>query len=63
MQTIQIQIKQVYGEEKIYPVCDKAKTFAEMLGQKTLTPRDLTYIRALGYAFEVQTPTLSYHAA
>jgi hypothetical protein len=31
------EIKKVYGEEKVYPVCEDAKTFAQIAGTKTLT--------------------------
>ena len=46
---ITIRIKNVYGEEKIYPVCAKAEIFAAMLGQKTFTNDNLRHIRNLGY--------------
>lgn len=51
--SIQVQIKNVYGNETIYPVCDKAKTFAMMVGQKSLTRRDIDLIKKLGYTVEV----------
>jgi hypothetical protein len=53
--TIQVIIKNVYGEEKVYPVCDKAKVFAELLKQTTLTYRDIQTIKKLGYEVEVVT--------
>lgn len=46
---IEVQIKNVYGEEKIYPVCDKAKVFCAMLQQKTLTKPDIDKIKQLGF--------------
>lgn len=49
MLTITIQIKQVYGRDTIYPVCEKAQIFAAMVGQKTLTHANLCSIEALGY--------------
>ncbi len=51
--SIQVSIKNVYGRETIYPACDKAKTFAQMLGQSTLTTRDIQSIKSLGFAIEV----------
>ena len=42
-----------YGQEVIYPVCDRAKIFAEMLKTKTLTQSSLEYIRDLGFYIEV----------
>jgi hypothetical protein len=56
---ITIRIRQVYGNETIYPACDAAQTFAAMVGQKTLTQRDLIFIRKLGYAVEVEQQALA----
>jgi hypothetical protein len=56
--TIIVQIKTVYGNEAIYPVCDKARQFAALVGTKTLTRDAIAKIKALGYSIEVQTPTL-----
>ena len=50
---IEIEIRDIYGEAKAYPANDKAKLFAEMLGTKTLTHRNLCLIERLG--FEIQT--------
>jgi hypothetical protein len=49
---ITVRIKNVYGEDKIYPVCSKAVTFANLINQKTFTPRDLSNIRLLGYSIK-----------
>lgn len=51
---ITVQIKNVYGNQTIYPICESAKTFAAMLGQRTLTMENIHYIKALGYEVEVQ---------
>lgn len=51
--TIQIQIKSVYGTDQAYPACPAARTFAEIAGSKTLTPGTLTKIRRLGYTIDV----------
>lgn len=50
---IQVTIKQVYGNELIYPVCNKAKLFARIKGQKTITPNDIQLIKELGYLIKV----------
>ena len=50
---IKVQIKHVYGNETIYPFCEKAKIFAQMLNQRTLTRHDIQHIKQLGYAVEV----------
>lgn len=56
--TITIKIKNVYGNETVYPVCDAALTFAKMLNTKTLTRDALRHIKALGYTIQIETPTL-----
>lgn len=55
MNTIQVEIKSVYGNEKIYPVCIKAKAFARLVRQTTLTNRDIEAIKELGFTVEVVT--------
>lgn len=54
-QAILVEIKNVYGIEKIYPVCERAELFARMTGCKTLTEATIHYIKKLGYAVNVQT--------
>ena len=49
-----IEIKTNYGKEAIYPVCEKAKTFAKLIGSKTLTRESIETIKTLGYSFTVQ---------
>ena len=50
---IQVEMKQVYGNTMIYPVCETAKTFASMLNTKTLTSAAIAHIKKLGYVVEV----------
>lgn len=52
--TITIEIKDVYGQPKVYPVCDKARIFTEIAGTKTLLPADIHRIQALGYTVKVK---------
>jgi hypothetical protein len=33
-----VQIKEVYGNKLVYPVCDKAKEFAYIAQTKTIPP-------------------------
>ena len=41
--------KNVYGIERVYPVCNKAKLFAAISGNKTLLPEVIEQIKKLGY--------------
>lgn len=54
---ILVQLKPVYGQEQIYPVCETAKIFAKMVGQKTLTPANVKHIKELGYTVNVMNTT------
>lgn len=48
MLTVQIHIRNVYGEEKAYPVGHEAECFARLAGTKTLTRNALGHILHLG---------------
>lgn len=47
---IQVSVKNVYGNEMIYPQCETAKKFLKLTGKKTFSTQDLNTIRLLGYA-------------
>lgn len=49
---IQIEVRNVYGSLKIYPICGIAKTFADIAGSKTLTCSTVKKIESLGYAIQ-----------
>lgn len=51
--TLKVSIKQQYGKEVCYPVCDAAKTLARIAGTSTLTKETLKDIAALGYRVEI----------
>ena len=52
MKTIQVQVRNVYGNDLIYPVCEDAKRFTYLTNTTTL-PRDvITIIKELGYKIE-----------
>lgn len=46
---ITVQIKPVYGNVLIYPVCANAKLFARLTKTKTLSKENLKDIESLGY--------------
>ena len=49
---ITVQMDKHYGSYLFYPVCEKAKIFADLLGTKTLSYRALEGIKKLGYQIE-----------
>jgi hypothetical protein len=55
---ITVEIKNVYGQDKIYPVCDKAQMFAQIAGTTTLLPRDIQRIQVLGFEVLVKQQEL-----
>lgn len=48
-----ITIKNVYGKETVYPICDISKGLTAFKGQKTLTENDILSLKKLGYSFKV----------
>ena len=50
---IQVEIKNVYGKELIYPICASAKIFADIADTKTLTFETIQLIKRLGYTIEI----------
>lgn len=51
--TIKVTLRNVYGEEKIYPACVQAEAFAEIANQKTLTYSQIKLIKKLGFTVEI----------
>ena len=56
--TIYVTIKNVYGNELVYPACDDSNSFAQLTNTKTFNANQLRTIKALGYNIEVKTPSL-----
>ena len=54
--TVEVSIKEVYGNELVYPVNMTAKQLCSLTGKKTLAMHDLATILELGYTVkEVNT--------
>jgi hypothetical protein len=49
---IEVEVKDVYGTVKYYPLCEKAQLFADIAGTKTLTVEAIKKIEALGYSIK-----------
>jgi len=59
MKNVQIEVKNVYGNQLIYPVNDEARLFAQIAGKKTFDKKDLIAISELGFKLQVVTPEFS----
>jgi hypothetical protein len=57
-QTIKVEVKQVYGVERIYPACEVAKKLNSLMPSKTFSRQDIDVIKSLGYNIQVQSATL-----
>jgi hypothetical protein len=60
MNFIEIEMRDVYGVTKFYPVCEKACIFARIAGTTTLTKETIKRIKELDYAvvIKVREPQL-----
>ena len=56
---ITVKIKNVYGVDLIYPVCDKALLLSKLIGKKTFSASDIDTIKKLG--FSVKLLALEYN--
>ena len=57
---LKVRIKEVYGNENIYPVCERAKMCVELTGnkRKTFTPANIQLLKRLGFSFTVEQKTI-----
>ena len=51
--TIKVMLRDVYGEEKVYPACPQSEIFAQLAKQKTLTYQQINLIKDLGFVVEI----------
>jgi hypothetical protein len=49
---VEVEVKDVYGVAKYYPMCEKARLFADIAGTKTLTVEVIKKIETLGYSIK-----------
>ena len=47
-----VEKKNVFGQELVYPICENAKRFALLTGQKTLASTSIIIIKRLGFTFK-----------
>tara|TARA_R110000751_G_scaffold53334_1_gene115623 strand:- start:256 stop:429 length:174 start_codon:yes stop_codon:yes gene_type:complete len=55
---IVVKVKNVYGNELIYPVCEHAEMVTELTGTKTLSQRNIATLKRLGFEFIVESQKL-----
>lgn len=48
----------VYNREEYRPSCEKAQMFAELLGQKNLTRKNIDLIKKMGFVVRIKETTL-----
>lgn len=53
-----VDVRNVYGNEMIYPFCETALILIKLTGKRTFSRDDITNIKALGYSVEVKTKEL-----
>jgi hypothetical protein len=49
---IEVTVRSVYGEDRVYPHNEQARLLAALVGTKTLTSRTLELAQALGFEIE-----------
>jgi hypothetical protein len=52
MMTFELQVRIVFGTERIYPMNEPAKRVTELLSRRTLKPEDLKILRDLGFTIK-----------
>ena len=53
-----IELKTVYGNDLIYPVCDKAKKLCQITNQKTFSQFAIQKLKEVGYTFTQKEKSL-----
>lgn len=53
-----IKIINAYGNERIFPICDRARLFIALTNRKCFTRCDLEIIKQLGYEVEIEPQEL-----
>jgi len=53
-----VEIKSVYGVERIYAVCNNAKLITKLKQSKTLSKEDISILKELGYRIETKQTTI-----
>ena len=57
-QTMTVKLRESYGQQRIYPVCQNAHEIAGMMGTKTITPQAVKTLQRLGVSVQIQQPEI-----
>ena len=55
---IEVSIKNVYGVERIYPMCKISNSFTRLMRKRTLDRDEIQEIKSMGYNVEVVSEKL-----
>jgi hypothetical protein len=58
--TIKVSVRNVYGNETIYPACPHSVFLCRLARTKTITADMMRLIRANGYQVQTEAPKLSF---
>lgn len=59
--TVTVEVRNVYGNEMVYPACDTSKLFARIANRTTLNASILNDIVSLGYQVKTATTQLPFN--
>lgn len=51
--TIKVRIKNVYGNDLIYPACNTSQALTRMKGTKTLSTYDIELLKGIGWTIQL----------
>jgi hypothetical protein len=60
MKSITVEVRDVYGNTLVYPVCDTAKLFARIANKTTLNASILNDVVQLGYQVNTASSSLPF---
>ena len=55
---IQIEMRNVFGVDRIYPICHVANALIKLKNGKTFSKNDVNVFRSLGYAIKYKARTI-----
>tara|TARA_R110000751_G_scaffold172733_1_gene279112 strand:- start:124 stop:303 length:180 start_codon:yes stop_codon:yes gene_type:complete len=57
-QVIHVEVKESYGNKRIYPACNLSKQLLALTGGKTFTDKNIQIIKDLGYEPRAIAPAI-----